>query len=184
MTSLKYSSSVCRKTNNIEQLYLWTSPAAAVFTHREKKLHYCTSLAAFVFKKKTRKWLSILSFWFYVTSNFWAIFCKIRATSGNFFEILEQLVAKARLSETLYIRNQDRQTLSSITNFCWNLEQLRRDRHLKGPAEKLEVTRIQWYTFGYNQVFLCIFLENRMIRWRIVLYSMQHNPVAWSSYEF
>ena len=108
--SLKYSLSVCRKTNNIQQLYLWTSPAAVVFTHREKKLHYCTSLAAFVFKKKTRKWLSILSFWFYVTSNFWAIFCKIRATSGNFFEILEQLVAKARLSETLYIRNQDRQT--------------------------------------------------------------------------
>ena len=38
----------------------------------------------------------------------------------------------------LYMRNQDRQTLSSITNFCWNLEQLRRDRHLKGPTEKLE----------------------------------------------
>ena len=177
MKSLKYSSSVCRKTNNIQQLYLWTAPAAVVFTHREKKLHYCTSLAAFVFKKKNAKMAvnpivlillneQLLSH-FLTFSKFWS----------NLWLRLGSL-------KPLYIRNQDRQTLSSITNFCWNLEQLRRDRHLKGPAEKLEVTRIQWYTFGYNQVFLCIFLENRMIRWRIVLYSMQHNPVTWSSYEF
>ena len=85
----------CRKTNDITQLYIWTSYAIVAFTKKRQKkskegssfkLHYCTSPAALVLSYLTSNFF--LSNFLEKSSNFRQLLKNFGATFKNFWSNL------------------------------------------------------------------------------------------------